>query len=83
MANGTYKVEPGDIAIFAHHGEIVIQPFYSNGKYTGYSSIGGNTGDGDSFNGGFTQYYPTGMNTGSPLGFCKVITPNTINKKYT
>lgn len=84
VTSGKYKVQPGDIAVFNGHAEIVIKPFYNNnGKYTGYSSIGGNTGKEDATNGGETRYYPQGMGTGSPLGFCKVITPIDKNKKYT
>jgi len=83
VINGTYMVEPGDIAVYSYsHVDLVIKPFYIGNKLTGYSAIGGNTGNEDARNGGETKYYSS-KSLKSVVGFCKVITPNNINKKYT
>ena len=66
--------QPGDIAVYNYsHVDIVVKPFVSNGKLTGFSSIGGNTGKEDARNGGETKYYEKQWDWKSVVGFCKVI----------
>jgi hypothetical protein len=66
--------QPGDIAVYGgSHVDLVVKPFVSNGKLTGFSSIGGNTGKADLKNGGETKYYKRQGSWKSVVGFCKVI----------
>jgi hypothetical protein len=79
---GKYIPKPGDIAVYSYgHVDLVIQPFVKNGKLTGYSAIGGNTGDADARNGGETKYYKS-KSLGTVLGFCSVITPFNETTKF-
>jgi hypothetical protein len=73
--------EPGDIAVYGssgigteYHVDLVVKPFVDNGKLTGFSAIGGNTGRGDFSNGGETKYYPIQYEWKKVVGFCKVVT---------
>ena len=76
--------EPGDIAVYNYgHVDIVIKPFITNGKLTGFSSIGGNTGANDARNGGETKYYSKKRDWKQVRGFCKVITPFNKDVNYT
>jgi hypothetical protein len=81
--------EPGDIAVYGksglgteYHVDIVVKPFVTNGKLTGFSSIGGNTGKGDLANGGETKYYPVQYDWKKVVGFCKVVTISNQNTDY-
>jgi hypothetical protein len=67
--------QPGDIAVYGgSHVDLVVKPFVSNdGKLTGFSSIGGNTGKANLKNGGETKYYERQGSWKSVVGFCKVI----------
>ena len=66
--------QPGDIAVYGYsHVDIVVKPFVSNGKLTGFSAIGGNTGKENARNGGETKYYKNKYDWKSVVGFCKVI----------
>jgi len=68
--------EPGDIAVYSYgHVDLVVKPFITDGKLTGFSAIGGNTGAGDARNGGETKYYARKGDWKSVVGFCKVIDP--------
>jgi hypothetical protein len=79
---GKYIPKPGDIAVYSYgHVDLVIQPFVKDGKLTGYSAIGGNTGDADARNGGETKYYKS-KSLKSVLGFCSVITPFNETTKF-
>jgi hypothetical protein len=75
-------LEPGDIAYYGGHVDLVIKPFITNGQWTGYSAIGGNTGKEDFKNGGETKYYKKQGNWKNAKGFCKVITPFNVNTDY-
>ena len=75
--------EPGDIAVYGgYHVGLVIKPFITNGKLTGFSSIGGNTGKENFKNGGETRYYATDYEWKKVAGFCKVITPFNKDVNY-
>ncbi len=75
--------EPGDIAVYNYgHVDIVIKPFVTNGKLTGFSAIGGNTGANDARNGGETKYYSKKGDWKQVRGFCKVITPFNVDVNY-
>jgi hypothetical protein len=75
--------EPGDIAVYNYgHVDLVIKPFITDGKLTGFSAIGGNTGAGDARNGGETKYYARKGDWKSVVGFCKVVTPFTKDTDY-
>ena len=76
--------QPGDIAVYNYsHVDIVVKPFVSNGKLTGFSSIGGNTGKENARNGGETKYYEKQWDWKSVVGFCKVIDIYNIDTNYT
>jgi hypothetical protein len=73
--SGRALPEPGDIALYSYgHGDIVIKPFVTDGKLTGFSSVGGNTGASDANNGGETHYYAKKGDWKQVWGFCKVVT---------
>ena len=81
--------EPGDIAVYGtsglgteYHVDLVVKPFITNGKLTGFSAIGGNTGKGDFSNGGETKYYPVQYEWKKVVGFCKVVTIANQNTDY-
>jgi hypothetical protein len=81
--SGKFLPEPGDIVVYGgYHVGIVIKPFITNGKLTGFSSIGGNTGKDDLKNGGETKYYPVDYSWKEASGFCKVITPFNKDTNY-
>ena len=76
--------QPGDIAVYGYsHVDIVVKPFLSNGKLTGFSSIGGNTGKANARNGGETKYYKNKSDWKSVVGFCKVIDVYNKDINYT
>ena len=76
--------QPGDIAVYNYsHVDIVVKPFVSNGKLTGFSSIGGNTGAANARNGGETKYYKNKSDWKSVVGFCKVIDVYNKDINYT
>ena len=76
--------QPGDIAVYNYsHVDLVVKPFVSNGKLTGFSSIGGNTGAANARNGGETKYYKNKSDWKSVVGFCKVIDVNNKDINYT
>jgi hypothetical protein len=81
--SGRSLPEPGDIAVYSYgHVDLVIKPFVTNGKLTGFSAIGGNTGAGDARNGGETKYYKNKGDWKSVVGFSKVITLENENVDY-
>lgn len=81
--SGRALPEPGDIAVYdSSHVDLVIKPFITDGKLTGFSSIGGNTGKGDFKNGGETHYYKTQYSWKTVVGFCKVVDPFNKDTDY-
>jgi len=75
--------EPGDIAVYSYgHVDLVIKPLILDGKLTGFSAIGGNTGQGDARNGGETKYYKNKGDWKSVIGFCKVVDPFNKDTDY-
>lgn len=81
--SGKSLPEPGDIVVYGgYHVGIIVKPFITDGKLTGFSSIGGNTGKDDLKNGGETKYYPVDYSWKEASGFCKVITPFNKDTNY-
>jgi hypothetical protein len=81
--SGKSLPEPGDIIVYGgYHVGLVIKPFVTDGKLTGLSSIGGNTGNSDFKNGGETKYFPKDYQWKQATGFCKVITPFNKDVNY-
>jgi hypothetical protein len=75
--------EPGDIAVYSYgHVDLVVKPFITDGKLTGFSAIGGNTGAGDARNGGETKYYSKKYDWKQVVGFCKVVDPFNKDTDY-
>jgi hypothetical protein len=75
--------EPGDIAVYSYgHVDLVVKPFITDGKLTGFSAIGGNTGAGDARNGGETKYYSKKYDWKQVVGFCKVVDPFNQDTDY-
>jgi hypothetical protein len=81
--SGKALPEPGDIAVYGgYHVGLVVKPFITDGKLTGFSSIGGNTGSSNFKNGGETKYYAKDYEWKKVSGFCKAITPFNKDVNY-